>query len=126
MQAYPTIAKNTSPNINAQLLLVSSLEYSIRIVLCPLVVVVKMSRLKPASSEKSTDKRKSNSAECARLSTCLSPGHTENVWLQQMFMQYSPRSHLRDNEFCRCSPRVYTRILFSRFQDTLFNIRSSA
>jgi hypothetical protein len=40
MWASHTISNNTSPNINAELLVVSSLKYAMRIVLCPLVVVV--------------------------------------------------------------------------------------
>jgi hypothetical protein len=42
MQAYLTVTNNTCPNINAELLLVSRLEYTMRIVFCPLVVVVKI------------------------------------------------------------------------------------
>jgi hypothetical protein len=38
--AYQTIINNTSPNINAELLLVFILEHTSWIVLCPVVVVV--------------------------------------------------------------------------------------
>jgi hypothetical protein len=37
---YQTITKNTWPNINAELLLVSRLEYTMRIVFCLVVMIV--------------------------------------------------------------------------------------
>jgi hypothetical protein len=40
--AYQTVNNNICPNINAQLLKLSRLQYIMRIVPCPLVVVVKM------------------------------------------------------------------------------------
>jgi hypothetical protein len=40
MWAHQTITNNICQNINAELLLVSRVEHTIRIVLCPLVVVV--------------------------------------------------------------------------------------
>jgi hypothetical protein len=40
MWVYQTITSSTNLNINAELLMVSRLEFTMRIVLCPLVVVV--------------------------------------------------------------------------------------
>jgi hypothetical protein len=40
MRAYQTITDNTCPHINAELLLVSRMDYTKRILLCPLVLVV--------------------------------------------------------------------------------------
>jgi hypothetical protein len=42
MRAYQTITSNTCPNINAQMLLLSGLGYTMKIVNCPLVVVLKI------------------------------------------------------------------------------------
>jgi hypothetical protein len=42
MRAYLTVINTARPNINAELFLASRLEYTIRKVLCPLVVVVKI------------------------------------------------------------------------------------
>jgi hypothetical protein len=42
MWAYQTITSSTDLNINAELLMVSRLEFTMRIVLCPLMVVVKI------------------------------------------------------------------------------------
>jgi hypothetical protein len=41
-RTYQTVTNNACQNINAELLLVSRLEYAVRIVLSPLVVVVKI------------------------------------------------------------------------------------
>jgi hypothetical protein len=41
MQAYQIITNNTCPNTDAELLLVSRLDYTVRIFLCPQVIVVK-------------------------------------------------------------------------------------
>jgi hypothetical protein len=40
--AYQTVTNNTCQNINAELSMVSRLQFTMRIVLCPLVVVVKI------------------------------------------------------------------------------------
>jgi hypothetical protein len=40
MRDYQTITNNPCPHINAELLLVSTLDYTIKILLCPLVLVV--------------------------------------------------------------------------------------
>jgi hypothetical protein len=42
MRSYQSVTQNTCPNFNAELLLVNKLEYTMRIVFCPVVVVVKM------------------------------------------------------------------------------------
>jgi hypothetical protein len=42
MWAYKTVTSNICRNINDELLMVSGLEFIMRIVLCPLVVMVKM------------------------------------------------------------------------------------
>lgn len=42
MLAYQTVNSSTCPNINAELLLVYRLAYTINIILCPLVVVLKI------------------------------------------------------------------------------------
>jgi hypothetical protein len=40
MRAYQTTTNNPCPHINAELLLVSRMDYTMRILLCPLVLVV--------------------------------------------------------------------------------------
>jgi hypothetical protein len=40
MRVYQTITNNPCPHINAELLLVSKMDYTMRILVCPLVVVV--------------------------------------------------------------------------------------
>jgi hypothetical protein len=40
MRAYQTIKNNPCPHINAELLLMSRMDYTMRILLCPLVLVV--------------------------------------------------------------------------------------
>jgi hypothetical protein len=40
MRAYKTVTNNPCPYINVQLLLVSRMDYTMRILLCPLVFVV--------------------------------------------------------------------------------------
>jgi hypothetical protein len=52
MRAYQTIANNPCPYINVELLRTSRLAYTMRILLCPLVLVV---NIDDASSVKSTD-----------------------------------------------------------------------
>jgi hypothetical protein len=42
MIAYQTVSNNTCLNINAELLLVYRLAYTVSIILCPLMVVVKI------------------------------------------------------------------------------------
>jgi hypothetical protein len=42
MQSYHFLTNSTSPNFNAEPLLVSKLEYIMKIVFCTVVVVVKM------------------------------------------------------------------------------------
>jgi hypothetical protein len=42
MPAYQTITSNPCPHINAQLLLMSGMDCAMRILLCPLVLVVLM------------------------------------------------------------------------------------
>jgi hypothetical protein len=42
MPAYQTVTTNADSDINAELLLMSRLEHTTRIVFCPLVVVVNM------------------------------------------------------------------------------------
>jgi hypothetical protein len=42
IRAYQTITTNAGSDITAQLLLVSRLEHTMRIVVCPLVVAVKI------------------------------------------------------------------------------------
>jgi hypothetical protein len=40
VRAYRTITKNPCPNMNAELLLESNMDYTMRILFCPLVLVV--------------------------------------------------------------------------------------
>jgi hypothetical protein len=40
MRAYQTITNSPCPHINAELLLVYQMDYTMRILLCPLVLVV--------------------------------------------------------------------------------------
>jgi hypothetical protein len=40
VRAYRTITNNPCPHINAELLLVSRMDYTMRVLLCPLVLVV--------------------------------------------------------------------------------------
>jgi hypothetical protein len=42
MQVYQIITNNTCPNIDAELMLVSRLDYTVWIFLCPQVIVVKI------------------------------------------------------------------------------------
>jgi hypothetical protein len=64
MWAYQTITNNPCPRINSDLLLVSRMSYMMRILFCPLVLVVNITdaiSTKCASSVKSTDE--TNSAQ---------------------------------------------------------------
>jgi hypothetical protein len=40
MRAYKTVTNNPCPHNNAELLLVSKMDYTVNIILCPLVLVV--------------------------------------------------------------------------------------
>jgi hypothetical protein len=40
MQAYQTVTNNPCPHINVELLLLSRIDYTMRFLLCPLVLVV--------------------------------------------------------------------------------------
>jgi hypothetical protein len=42
MLSHQTITKNPCPHINSGLLLVSRMDYAMKIILCPLVLVVKI------------------------------------------------------------------------------------
>jgi hypothetical protein len=67
MWVYQKTTNNSCPHINAELLLVSRMDYTMRILLCPLVlaVIIDDAVLKRASSVKSTDeKKKKCSAFC--------------------------------------------------------------
>jgi hypothetical protein len=58
MRVYQAIMNNTCLNINAELLLVSRLQYTIRIFFCPLVVVVKFMTSLPHLKGALTKERK--------------------------------------------------------------------
>jgi hypothetical protein len=61
MLAHQTMTKNPRPHINSELLLVSRMDYTMRIILCPLVLVVKIDDTvctKGASYVTSTDETK--------------------------------------------------------------------
>jgi hypothetical protein len=57
---YQTTTNNSCPHINAELLLVSRMDYTMRILLYPLVwvVIINDAVLKHASSVKNTDEKR--------------------------------------------------------------------